>query len=290
MASTSAAAKEPLHVTELSSTGVLTIRMNNPKKLNAWTLPMMDAFFGEIDAADARDDVNGVVITGTGEYYCAGADLAGVLTSPMLPSTLVATARDENEKIFRHFLDFSKPIVAAVNGPAVGGAVTTAVLCDEVVASERAKFSTPFAKVGLPPEGCSSVTFAERMGTETAERMLGPENWTPTAEEALAAGLIHEVVQTGGDNAAVVARAVTRVEELVAAGGGRRYDEAERQGLKRVNAVESADLANMVVSARFLDNVVHLTTRKKRTAAALVFRALRVTLPLWQPAPVKPRL
>ena len=69
-------------------------------------------------------------------------------------------------------------------GPTRGGAVRPARLADGVVASERATFSTPFARLGVTPEGCSSVTFAEWMGAETAERMLGEENWTPGAAEA----------------------------------------------------------------------------------------------------------
>ena len=84
----------------------------------------------------------------------------------------------------------------AANGPAVGGVVTSAALCDAVVASETATFSTPFAALGLAPEGCSSVHFERVMGgsRERAERMLGPEGWRPTAREAREAGLVTEVV------------------------------------------------------------------------------------------------
>ena len=66
---------------------------------------------------------------------------------------------------------------------AVGASVTTATLMDDIVASEGATFSLPFAKLGVPPEGCSSVTFKEMLGEANAERMLGLENWSPTATE-----------------------------------------------------------------------------------------------------------
>ena len=83
----------------------------------------------------------------------------------------------------------------AANGPAVGGVVTSAALCDAVVASDTATFSTPFAALGLVPEGCSSVHFERVMGgRERAERILGPEGWRPTAHEAREAGLVTEVV------------------------------------------------------------------------------------------------
>ena len=74
--------------------------------------------------------------------------------------------------------------------------MTSAALCDAVVASETATFSTPFAALGLVPEGCSSVHFERAMGgsRERAERMLGPEGWRPTAREAKEAGLVTEVV------------------------------------------------------------------------------------------------
>ena len=89
-----------------------------------------------------------------------------------------------------------KPIIVAANGPAVGGVVTSATLCDAIIASDTATFSTPFSALGLVPEGCSSVHFERIMrgGRADAERMLGPEGWKPTAKEAKEAGLVSEVV------------------------------------------------------------------------------------------------
>ena len=137
----------------------------------------------------------------------------------MAPAKLLVKLRDQNESLFARFIDFSKPIAAAVNGPSIGAAVTTQTLMDFIVASDAATFSLPFAKVGVPPEGCSSVTFAEWMGEANAQRMLGTENWIPTATEALAAGFpITELVP--GDSSAVVARAVELVENQIEKGGG----------------------------------------------------------------------
>ena len=77
----------------------------------------------------------------------------------------------------------------------MGGVVTSAALCDAIIASDTATFSTPFSALGLVPEGCSSVHFERIMGgRENAQRMLGPEGWKPTAEEAKEAGLVSEVV------------------------------------------------------------------------------------------------
>jgi len=229
----------------LDDAGVLTVRFQNEKKLNAWTMPLLAKLFATLDRAASEPEVKGVVITGCGKYYSAGVDLSSMI-QPMAPAKLVRQIRDQNEKCFGTFLNFPKPIVAAVNGPAIGAAVTSTVLMDAVLASESASFSLPFAKLGVPPEGCSSVTWPERLGDTNAARMLGPENWTPSGEEAAAAGLVDELVP--GDADALVARATALVRERVAAGGGRRFDAAESARLNRVNAEESATLANAFVS------------------------------------------
>jgi peroxisomal 3,2-trans-enoyl-CoA isomerase len=224
--------------TSLGANGIMTITFANQKKLNAWTQPMMEGFFDCLQEAGRRSDVAGVVVTGEGKYYSAGVDLSNVM-KPMLPSNLVIYLRDSNQKVFQTVIDFPKPIVAAVNGPALGAAVTTATLmgappassrcpasaaqppppslrrpaspldaADSIVASEVATFSLPFAKLGVPPEGCSSALFVEHMGEATAQRILGPEAWIPTAAQAMDVGFptVDEVVP--GGNAECVARAV----------------------------------------------------------------------------------
>ncbi len=278
-------ARAPLVGTSLNANGVLTITFQQERKLNAWTKPLMEQFIGELDAAGTRSDVSGVVITGKGDYYSAGVDLSALL-QPMAPSKLVLQLREKNQSLFDKFIDFEKPIAAAVNGPAIGAAVTTATLTDAIVASDRATFSLPFAKVGVPAEGCSSVTFAEWMGDESAQRMLGAENWVPAAAEAEAAGFpIAEVVP--GEPAAAVARAVELVETLVAKGGGRRYDDAERSRLRKINADESARLANAVVSPPFLE-AMRAFNAKRNPKVAFFFTAAKATLPLWRPTEVEP--
>ena len=262
---------------------MLTISFHNEKKLNAWTQSLMKQMAAEISAADTRDDVRGVVLTGGGAYYSAGVDLSGLL-QPMMPSKLQTQLRDKNQFLFDMFINFSKPIGAAVNGPAIGAAVTTATLTDVLVAGERATFSVPFAKVGLPAEGCSSVTFAEWMGEANAERMLGVEGWVPTAEEARAAGFpIQDIV--AGDNAAVVARAHELVEAQIAT-GGRSVDASEVARRLKVNADESAKLANAVMSPRFLLAMRDFNQRKP--SIARFFSVANATLPLWKPADITP--
>lgn len=283
----STAARKTLVATDhCSDSGVLTLTFDEEKRLNAWTLPMMEQFTAALERAAADDEVRGVVLTGRGKYYSAGADLSAIMSRPMAPSKLIRKVRDDNERLFGLFLDFPKPIAAAVNGPAFGAAVTSAVLTDAAIASEAASFSLPFAKMGVTPEGCSSYTLPQRMGEEAAQRMLGKENWIPPAADALEAGLIDEVVP--GGNEEVVARAVAVVAERIAAGGGRRYDAEQLAHLRRINADESAQLANAFVSRRFLNAMVKFNVGRKKRRLAYFFFAAEKCLPLWQPAAIAP--
>lgn len=102
-------------------------------------------------------------MTGTGRYYTAGADFNGLI-EPMWPSSLVRIAKERNENLFLMFIDFPKPLIVAINGPAVGAGVTSSACCDYVLSVPEATFWTPFKSLGITPEGCSSVTFPERCG------------------------------------------------------------------------------------------------------------------------------
>ena len=112
-----------------------------------------------------------VVLTGADPYYCAGVNLAATI-QPMHPRKLHNMIRTSNQAVFDSFLDFPKPIIVAANGPAIGACVTSASTCDTIIASERATFLVPFARLAIPPEGCSSVHFHRMLGPEAARRML----------------------------------------------------------------------------------------------------------------------
>jgi Delta3-Delta2-enoyl-CoA isomerase len=126
---------------------------------------MLLTLFDAFQAAENDPETKVVVLTGTGKYYCAGVDLSGTI-KPMHPAELHNMIKTSNQKVFDTFLKFPKPIIAAVNGPAIGASVTTTTLCDHTIAGESATFLTPFARLGVPPEGCSSVHFEFLMGKE----------------------------------------------------------------------------------------------------------------------------
>nr|XP_031543923.1 enoyl-CoA delta isomerase 2, mitochondrial isoform X2 [Vicugna pacos] len=175
-----------------SENHITTITFNRPAKKNAITTQMYRDIMLALQAA-SKDDSVLTVLTGNGDYYCSGNDLTNFTDIP--PGGPEEKART-NAVLLRefvdYFIDFPKPLVAVVNGPAVGISVTILGLFDLVYASDRATFHTPFSPLGLSPEGCSSYTFPKMMGPSKAAEMLifGRKL---TAQEACAQGLVTEV-------------------------------------------------------------------------------------------------
>lgn len=256
--------------------GVQTLRFNDPKKLNAWSVSMLTDTKKEIERTVGASEVNAIVLTGTGEYYSAGADLAGLI-KVMPPRKLLNELAAKNKSLFDMFLDYPKPIFVAVNGPAVGAPVTSASLCDGVFATESASFVTPFAKLGIVPEGCSSVWFERKMNAEVARQMLA-EGRKLTALEAVDAGLVNEVVS----KEQLLDRTQAFAEEWVDAGKPRLIaSPGVREELKQVNERESLELAESFLKDEFLAAMQARSEARGRSQAAVLFRMLRASRPLW---------
>lgn len=167
---------------------VRTIRMNRPDKKNALTLPMYEAMADAIEDAGSKSNLRCLLIAGAPTVFCAGNDIGdflamadgGALGAPIV-RFLHALARCE------------KPLVAAVQGNAVGIGTTMLMHCDHVVAGSTARFATPFVGLGLVPEAASSLIAPRLMGHARAFALLvmgRPLN----AEDAKAAGLVNTVV------------------------------------------------------------------------------------------------
>lgn len=256
---------------------VTTLTMNMPARLNGWTMEMMNALKSALREAARDSETAAVVLTGTDPYYSAGVNLGATLKLEH-PRKLRALIIEHNQSLFDAFLDFPKPILVAVNGPVIGAAMTSATLCDGMIASEKATFSTPFAALGVPPEGCSSVHFPRLLGEAGAKRMLGKEGWKPTAAEALEAGLVQWVVP----HEALLEEAQKIAEEWVEAGAERSFRAGSTlEELKAVNAKESVQVADAFLSAPFLNGQIKFLWGKKKRRPALMFLALRVTRPAW---------
>jgi len=257
--------------------GVLTIMMNQPKKLNGWTAEMMDAFKEAFGKAGKEDSAKAVIFTGAGSYYSAGVNLGGTL-KPMHPKKLHGFIIDHNQQLFEAFLHFPKPILVAINGPAIGASVTSATLCSGIIASEKATFSTPFAALGITPEGCSSIHFPRLMGEKNAQRMLGTEGWKPTAAEAVSAGLVQWVVP----HEQLQEEAHKIAKGWVDDGASRSFlAGSELKELELANATESAELADAFLGSAFLREQSRFLWSKKKHVPSLVFLSLWALRPLW---------
>ena len=271
------AGTEPGPILTQQREGVTTLTMNTPARLNGWTQQMMDALREGMSAAADDDETLVLVLTGADPYFCAGVNLSGTLSMGH-PRKMHAKIVENNEGLFNQFLDFPKPMLIAVNGPAIGASVTSATLCDGIIASEKATFSTPFGALGITPEGCSSVHFARLMGEENAERMLGKEGWRPSAEEALEAGLIQWAVPH--DQLADEAHRIAR--EWINEGAQRSFrGGSERDELKAVNARESVELADAFLSAPFIKAQYKFLSSKKKWGPAAMFLAMLISRPVW---------
>jgi enoyl-CoA hydratase/carnithine racemase len=169
--------------------GVRLLTLDRPQALNAFDSPLYRAAGTALDAARADDGVKVVVVTGAGRAFSAGQDL----------DELARLARGDRDvdSGFPVLLDalqvFDKPLVAAVNGAAVGIGFTMLPHCDLVLAAEGARFRTPFAEMGVPPEAASSWLFPARMGWQRAAEVLFTSPWL-TAADAVDCGIALRVV------------------------------------------------------------------------------------------------
>ncbi len=256
--------------------GVTTLTMNNPRRLNGWTMEMMAALKAGLKKAASDEATQAVILTGSDPYYCAGVNLGASLKLTH-PARLHQMIRQHNQSLFDAFLNFPKPILAAVNGPAIGAAVTSATLCDAIIASERATFNTPFGKLGVPPEGCSSVLFEKLVGVQ-AQRILGQEGWKPTGQEALDIGLADHL----SPHEQLMGRAQAIAESWIEKGRTRSYRGGmSQEELKRINAQESVAVATAFLSPPFLIGQFQFLWSKGKRGPAMMFLMLRVTQPIW---------
>ena len=175
---------------------VLTITLNRPQKLNAFTGRMMFEVLDAIDRADADDDVRAVIFTGAGRAFCAGADLsagAGTFDSRDRSADVgIEGQRDGGGRVSLRLYDCKKPLIAAINGPAVGVGVTMTLPMDIRLASNDARFGFVFARRGICLEAASSWFLPRVVGVSQALEWAYTGRVFP-ASEALEAGLVRSL-------------------------------------------------------------------------------------------------
>jgi len=188
--------EEDQHVEfDVDADGVATITLNRPAQLNAMSASMGAELIGVLDNLDADPSVGAVIITGAGRAFCAGADLSSgprAFTPRPRADDAVAPRRDWGGVLVLRLFSMNKPVIAAVNGAAVGVGATLTLPCDIRLASSSARFGFVFARRGIVTDGCASWFLPRVVGISSALQ------WCLTgrlisADEALVAGLVSEI-------------------------------------------------------------------------------------------------
>lgn len=177
---------------------VATITLNRPDKLNAFTGEMIDAWQRSLAEAQADDSVNVVIVTGAGRAFCSGGDVARMRRDGEAPSALDGknTLWDGVHRVPKQLEQMDKPVIAMVNGLAVGAGMGMCVMCDVRVAAESARFSTGYVRVGLVPGDGDTYFLPRLVGAAKALELL----WTADfidAPEAHRLGIVQRVVPDG---------------------------------------------------------------------------------------------
>lgn len=245
--------------------GITKILLNRPTKKNALTTQMYYDLMNALKAASQDDSVL-TVLTGSGDYYCSGNDLTNFANIP--PGGIEEQAKKSSillRDFVDCFIDFPKPLIAVVNGPAVGISVTLLGLFDIVYASDRATFHTPFSHLGQSPEGCSSYTFPKIMGSAKAAEVLifGKKL---TAGEACARGLVTQVFPDSSFQKEVWTRlkAYAKLPPNAMRASKEIIRKTEKEKLHAVNAEECSVLQSRWLCDECVNAVMNFLSRKSK--------------------------
>jgi enoyl-CoA hydratase/carnithine racemase len=175
---------------------ILTITLNRPDRLNAFTPQMRQELIHALDQADADDDIRAIVVTGAGSAFCAGADLETgadtfdyqTLNNQPAPDN----HRDGGGRLTLRIFDSIKPTIAAINGPAVGIGITMTLAMDLRITTFNARFGFVFTRRGIVPEACSSWFLPRIVGIGTALEWILTGRIFP-ADEAFRRGLVRSI-------------------------------------------------------------------------------------------------
>lgn len=171
---------------------ILTITLCR-ENLNAFNTKMLNELIHVFDEADANDEVRAIIITGDGKAFCAGADLSGGTSTFEDSETEAEEYRDGGGILSLRIFELKKPIIAAINGPAVGVGITMTLPMDIRIASSNAKMGFVFSRRGITPEACSGWFLPRVIGISRASELVLTGRILK-APEALEIGLVSEIV------------------------------------------------------------------------------------------------
>jgi enoyl-CoA hydratase/carnithine racemase len=172
---------------------IATITLNRPDKLNAFTGPMIEAWARSLGEAQVDNAVHVVVVTGAGRAFCAGGDVGRMGQGAPTPLEHKNQLWENIHRVPRTLEAMDKPVLAMVNGLAVGAGMGMSLMCDVRVASEEARFSTGYVKVGLVPGDGDTFFLPRLVGPAKALELLWTADFIEAAD-ALRLGIVNRVV------------------------------------------------------------------------------------------------
>ncbi len=267
--------------------GVLTITLNRPERLNAWTGRMGQELREAFDAADADDEVRAIIVTGAGRGFCAGADLegGGDTFDYSKRDTAGAAGRDNGGEFTLRVFESTKPVIAAINGPAVGIGATMTLPMDVRLAADDARIGFVFARRGIIPEAASSWFLPRVVGISQAME------WVATgrvfdAQEGLERGLLRSLHPKAEllDAARALAREIADNTAPVSVALARRLM-WRMLGAEHPMYAHRADSRGMVARGQSADAVEGVTSFLEKRPAAFTDRVsegLPDVMPGWR--------
>lgn len=190
------------------NSGIATLTLDRPDRLNAMTDGMWDALYEHIQAIAADDEIRAVILKGEGRAFCSGGDVGNMARSDII------SGRARSQKRHRTIIalyNLDKPVIAATRGAVYGIGCALALACDLIVASDTTKFSMSFKKVGVVPDGGAIFFMVQRLGMAQAKEMVYTAR-PIAADEAKSLGLVSRVVADAGLEAAALALATEIAE------------------------------------------------------------------------------
>ncbi len=264
---------------------VLTITLNRPERLNAWTGQMGGELMAAFDRSDADDEVRAVIVTGAGRGFCAGADLGtGGDTFDYRKRTDEGPQRDNGGQFTLRVFQSKKPVIAAINGPAVGVGATMTLPMDIRLAADDARMGFVFARRGIIPEACSSWFLPRVVGISRAMEWVSTGR-VFSAREGLEGGLLRSLHPGGEllDAAHSIAREIAENTAPVSVALARRLM-WRMLGAEHPMLAHRADSRGMVSRGESADAVEGITAFLEKRPASFpdrVSEGLPDVMPWW---------
>ena len=238
---------------------VATITLNRPEARNALDLVMRRELVAALDEIEADASARALIVTGAGGHFCAGGDVKS-----MQASRDAATAADGRARVValnrlvQRLVEFPRPVIAMVDGFAVGAGCNLALCCDLIVASDRARFGEVFAKIGLVPDGGGSWLLSRVVGLARAKELIFTAEIIDAAEAARI-GLVNRVVPAAELSAVTLALA-----ERIAQGPPKALAMAKHM----VNRAAASDLAGALDLEAFSQGIASTSPEHREGLAA----------------------